>query len=937
MFRLMLQKMWHKKWMTLSLLIGCILLVATAISFPLYQKAAYDRMLQDEFNMIISQEGRYPTVLSASTFSKKDKSGMVKKIEDFMATVYDQVGVTKNQTVLYYILQKTPLYSDMNREDAGDIGIALTGSTDFENHVNIINGEVFSEKGIDENGCIEVLVSEDCFINEGLLLGESLTYDALTDVDGNPIRIVIKGIFRVPENDMYWQEESDKINHRAYMNMDLFYEMFAGDNISKYTVDCRFYGFMNYDDICYEDVDGIVSQTKYLCEKSAFRSVIDDPLYMDTLDGYQRKINRISATLIILQVPVMIMLCAFLLMISGQMYEMERNEISVIKSRGSYRSQIFRLYLYQGLVLAIIGGLLGVPLGVLFSKMLASTRNFLEIEPSFALPIVFTKNALFYVASAMLLTLLSITLPAIKHSKVSIVDLKRQKAVSKKSLWKKLYLDVILIGISVYGYYSFHKNMTDLSQNVLQGESLDPLLYISSSLFILGLGLLFLRIQPYIVLGIYNLGKRFWKSASYISFLENMRNARKQQLIMLFLIMTVSLGIYHATVARTILSNALENTRYLNPSEIVIKEAWPIGYNPENKAESVYTEPDYTKYQTLQMAQLCTKVMYDDAGYVSFKNSDRQVVTIMGIHTKEFGMVTQIPDGLLEKPYYEYLNDLAVTAGGVIVSSNFNTQHGYNVGDSIHFRNRDGKEAFGTIVDFVDYWPGYTPTISVTNSDGTIAEQENFLIVTHYDMLKQRFSGQPNSGVQPYEVWIDLKEDATASDFLKWVEEKELVVVKYAGRDANLQNTLEDPLLQGTNGILTMGFIVTILLCAIGYLIYWIMAIRERELMFGVLRACGFHKGELVHMLINEQIFCGVFSVLAGIGIGKLASKMFVPILQQAYASENQVLPMKLITNATDMYRLYGVIAVAMLVALAVLIGILFKMNVTKALKLGEE
>ena len=90
-------------------------------------------------------------------------------------------------------------------------------------------------------------------------------------------------------------------------------------------------------------------------------------------------------------------------------------------------------------------------------------------------------------------------------------------------------------------------------------------------------------------------------------------------------------------------------------------------------------------------------------------------------------------------------------------------------------------------------------------------------------------------------------------------------------------------------------------------------------------------------MLINEQIFCGVFSVLAGIGIGKLSSQMFVPILQQAYASENQVLPMKLITDAADMYRLYGVISAAMLLALFVLVIILFKMNVTKALKLGEE
>lgn len=926
MFRIMLQKMWHKKWMALSLLIGCVLLVATAVSFPLYQKTAYDRMLQDEFNRNISNDSRYPIFLNVSGISKRDETGMVEKMEQFTESVYDRMGIDKEQSVFYYILQKTPLYSDMNREDAGDIGIALSGITDLEKHIEIVNGEGFSEDGVNDRGEIEVLVSEDSFIKEGLLLGETLTYDAVSDASGNPIKIQIKGVFRVPEDDLYWQEDADKIRHRAYMNVDLFRSMFTGEHVSKYTIDVRCYAFADYKNISYEQVEKIVSQTKFLCGESEYKSVIKEPEYMETLNNYLRKINRISATLLILQVPVMIMLCAFLLMISGQMYEMEKNEISVIKSRGSYRSQIFRLYLYQGLLLAFAGGAVGTALGIFFSKMLASTRNFLEIEPSFGFSIVFTRKAFVYVLCAMLLTLISITFPAIKHSKVSIVDVKRQKAVSVKSLWKKLYLDVILILVSVYGYYSFHKNMINLSNNVLQGESLDPLLYISSSLFILGLGLLFLRIQPYIVLAIYKVGRRMWKSASYISFMESMRNTGKQQLIMLFLVMTVSLGIYHATVARTILSNALENTEYLNGSEIVIKEVWPI-----NQLDGSYMEPDYTKYMILPMTERSTKVLYEDAGYMSLKDTGLQTVTIMGIHTKEFGLITQIDNALLEKHYYEYLNKLAVSTNGVIASSNFKIKYGYKVGDSIKFHNEEGAEVSGKIIDFVDYWPGFMPKKNVTNSDGTVTEQENFLLVTHFDILRQYF------GVQPYEIWLDLKEEYMAKEFSEWVDDSKLIVAKYESRETNIQDTLEDPLLQGTNGILTLGFIVTILLCGIGYLIYWIMAIRERELMFGVLRACGFHKGELVHMLINEQLFCGVFSVFAGIGIGTLASKLFVPILQQAYASENQVLPMKLITNATDMYRLYGVIAFVMLLSLGVLIGILFKMNVTKALKLGEE
>ena len=222
-------------------------------------------------------------------------------------------------------------------------------------------------------------------------------------------------------------------------------------------------------------------------------------------------------------------------------------------------------------------------------------------------------------------------------------------------------------------------------------------------------------------------------------------------------------------------------------------------------------------------------------------------------------------------------------------------------------------------------------TTTALNPDGTALSKDNYLVVSHFDFLNQKM------GTVPYEVWIQLKDGYDSVDVYNWVQENKLTVSKYVNKENKLDSTMSNPLLQGTNGVLTMGFVVTLVLCAVGYLIYWVMSIRERELIFGVLRATGFHKTEIIHMLINEQIFSGLFSVLAGIGIGKLTSKLYVPILQQAYASEEQALPMRLITVASDMYRLYAVIGFVMILALVVLIGILSKMNVTKALKLGEE
>lgn len=933
MFGLSLRKMWHKKWMNICLLLGCILLIATSVSFPIYKSAAYNRMISDEFKNYIETKGKLPSYIYLQTSSRKENGGTtMTRLEKLMPKLYEDFGVTKKDTVLYYVLTSADAKSTLNRNDSSTMSLFLCTMSGIEDHVRLISGDMYSDTGLTEDGAIEVIVSQACLINEGFLVGETIEFTSLTDALGNPIRVYIKGVFdKADSNDLYWMESPSNLRSNVLMNTDLFMSMFTGENAGKYNITCNYYAEFEYEDIDENNVEHILQMHDYYHNESAYRSVIKETPYKTILDSFVEKKGRISETLIILQVPVLVMLAAFLLMISGQMYEMERNEISVIKSRGSSGGQIFRLYTYQGLFITIVGALCGLPLGALFAKVLGATGNFLEFDFKNLLKVSYTKEAMIYALAGVLICLMCITVPAIKHSKVSIVNLKQKKASNRKRLWEKLFLDIVLLGVSIYGYYSFNKN-ANVALNVSSGEGLDPLLYLSSSLFILGAGLLFLRLQPYIVKLIYLCGKKYWGPAAHVSFMDNIKNGRKQQLIMLFLIMTVSLGMYSATVARTILENAVENTEYIDGTDVIIKETWQMVTDENMSPTGEYIIPDYSKYAGMEMADKYTRVIDDTSAYIySGGKNDRQIVTLMGIQTKEFGQVTMVDRSLLEKQYYSYLNDLAVVEKGVLVSSNFNTKLGYEVGDSLTFYTSGSKSLTGTIVGFMDYFPGYIPEETATNSDGSAYTQDNYCIVTHYDFIVNKV------GTTPYEVWIKLKDGYTSMDVYNWIEDNNLKVSKYVNRESDVEETMNDPLLQGTNGVLTMSFVVTILLCAVGYLIYWVMSIKERELMFGVLRAMGFHKSEVIHMLVNEQIFCGLFSVLAGIGIGKLTSVLYVPILQQAYASRNQALPMRLITDATDMIRLYGVIGLVMITALIVLMILVSKMNVTKALKLGEE
>lgn len=949
MLGIMFQKLLSKKWMFFCLLMGSALLVATVVSVPMYRGAVFDRMLRDEFRNYYASTGEWPAKLEKQATSEWKSLDPILRLEESMTDIEMRVGVKTVEEVSFYRSYNTG-YLESGRTDAVTSNLGLAFLSDAEEHISIVSGEMYSEDGLAEDGAIEVIMNQEFMLSKNLMLGDTLTMVMLKDEEDKLVRLVITGVYRTEPDAYYWEIGTDYLGEVFLMQEDVFrrFLMRKIDGVySAITAECCYL----FD---YEALEvGQVTQVADSIEENQYEGEV----CIELLERFLAKQPLISIMLFILQIPVLVLLMAFLLMVSRQMYELEQNEISVIKSRGSSGFQIFRLYLYQNLFVAGAGAAIGIPLGFLFVRGLGSASNFLEFGLRRRLDAVFDGTAAMYLAAAVAATVLIMTLPAIGHSRVSIVHLKQKNTVGKKSWWEKFFLDVLCLAAGIYGFYNYSRNKAILMENVLTGKPLDALLYISSALFIVGMGLLYLRLQPLLVKLIYLAGKRFWHPSSHASFMESMKNGRKQQFIMLFLILTVALGIFYATVARTILQNAWNNVDYLDGVDVRIKEVW------EDNAAVVktyaahgeeltprYYEPDFLKYAGLDAASY-TKVIYDDtsddtpSAHAWVKLEDKTVdVTLMGIDTKEFGENTWVDRALLEEHYYTYLNALADEPEGILMSRSFQTQNGCEIGDEIEYcyvsvmGNDDSEivmqyEMKGKIVGFVDYWPKFEPAYAAIDYSGEMVTGVNYLVVANMAQLQKAFGEM----TEPYEIWITLKEGMDSGDVREWIVSNQVRVAKYVNRADDLRQTVEDPMLQGTNGVLTMSFLVMILLCAVGYLIYWVMSIRSRELVFGTLRAFGMHKGELFHMLILEQIFSGALSVLAGIGIGKLASRMYVPMLQMAYAAANQILPLELYTNGEDLLRLYGALALMMVICLLVLILLVFRLNMTKALKLGEE
>jgi len=436
---------------------------------------------------------------------------------------------------------------------------------------------------------------------------------------------------------------------------------------------------------------------------------------------------------------------------------------------------------------------------------------------------------------------------------------------------------------------------------------------------------------------IYKIGKKYWKPASYVSFLQLIRTSKRLNFICVFLILTIAMGIFYADTARTMNTSMEERIRYDIGADIVIKEQWKNNLPTVKRYGGIvsYEEPDYMRYAELSSeVESMTRVITDENVKILYDDRVIEGNQLMAVHTKEFGETAWMKEGALDKHWYHYLNELGQNPNGVLVSGNFRDKYGASIGDRIQYSMvdlLDNTRALqtSTIVGFVDMWPGYSPNRMVENADGSISYSDQYLIVANYSQVVNVF------GATPYEIWF--KTDKGSSLLTEFAEERRIELLSVESTSDELIRNKTDAVVQLTNGLLTISFIVVMILCTVGFLIHWTLSIKKRELMFGIYRAMGMGMKEVVWMLLHEQIFASVFSMAAGAGVGFIAAYLYIPLVMIAYLPQKHAIAVSVITAARDMAQIGVVVAVMLIVCFAVLSKVVKSMKIAQALKLGED
>lgn len=484
MIRFIKQKLIHKKWMVVCLLIGNILLAAIASSNPMYRDAALEKTLKSKYSAYIEKKNAYPGVI---TFQASMDAGRGHE-EDFIdmkntaEKSAETLGVDQKYLISLYETSKLRgdfVQSRGNKSSTKSMRIAaLTGISD---HIKILAGENCGDQLL-EDGSIPVILSQRAMTKLDVILGDVIEFAKLKKADDTNMKIKIVGVFDASDyEDSYWVKGPSDYYLEVFMNEKLFQEMFVNLKDQQHSITALWHQVFDYENVRPSEINTLVERTEELCGMSMSRFTnIKEPDYLEVLREYQTAAKKVYTTLLILQIPVLALLLAFIFMISRQMLDLEQNEIALLKSRGSSKKQILLIYFLQSLILSVLSSIVGVPLGYFMTKALGSTNGFLEFIQRKALQVRLSPEVLLYTLGAILVSVAFMVLPVIKDANVTIVNVKHKKNNNDHNIFSRVYLDVILLAVSLYGLYSFTARRNELMTSMLEGDSIDPFLFICS-------------------------------------------------------------------------------------------------------------------------------------------------------------------------------------------------------------------------------------------------------------------------------------------------------------------------------------------------------------------------------------------------------------------------------------------------------------------------
>lgn len=971
LLRLLFRKMWNTKWLTLSTLLGLIVAVSFTVSIPMYSDGSLKRVVATTLKSESEGLPAGSLIMSyqAAGGTKTDQGALEAVNQYIVDEVPQEIGFPYDSYVNTRAIRGTEVFpEDPTKVDASRTRtMSILSMSGLQEHISLSGGQMFSDS-VNDN-MVEALMLEEAMYRQDLHVGDVMEYPVYSGVDIT-LKVKIIGTFQ-PENesDSYWYQGFEGMMNSFYISEKAFNDVLL-KQLSIPLHNSSWYYAFNLSEIQTSQLSPL-SDTLNRLNVDLYQKLKDtkvDVSFGSLLSDFRKQSLQMQTLLFTLAAPMIAMVFYYIVMNARQALDKQQSDIAVLRSRGASTKQIILIYLLESLILGAISLIAGPLLGWFMSKSIGSADGFLTFVNRQSIPVGFNLDALALGGAAVVIAILATLLPAVSYARSSIVKAKQKQARSDRApFWQRWFIDIVLMAIAGYGYYLFNERQMLTFQTGMTTDELQvqPFLFFVPALAIFSIGLFFLRVFPWLLKLIGWLGKKWLPVPYYLSLTQLSRSSSSYYPLMILLVLTLGLGVYNASAARTIDLNSTERTLYKYGSDVIMRTVWegtaeitrptqggsggnqnpgqggnsgqpgggggnpgapgggggsgggaPGGGQNQPPSKVIYSEPPFEIFRELDGVEHAARVLQTKGNIIVSGRSAGQG-NVMGIDNLDFSKVGWFRNDLFPTHPFRYLQFLGMNESAALIPSNMAEKYKLKSGDVFTIAIGDQTVEFA-VYGILPYWPSQYP------------DQTPFVIAN----LDYIYDQVP---LIPYEVWLKMEPGAKVAPLITKLAEQGIDLYSVDDVRSELAAQSKHPTRGGVFGILSLGFLVSVIVSLIGYILYWFFNLSGRVVQFGILRAMGLSRKQLTFMLLAEQILTAGLSIALGIVIGKIAGKLYLPFLQTADNVTTQVPPFRIVFDSQDTLQLYVVVFVMLLLGAGLLLWQIRRLRVHQAVKMGEE
>lgn len=943
--------------LTLATLVGLVVAVALAVSIPLYADAVYFRVFETELskptdNSLVSPSPFAFVFAYYGSWVGEVEWEDVQPLDAYLTS--SAAAVLRLPQTLFVRHLKTDTFrlfpegEDMGYADKKDplIWIRFASVSDLENHITLLEGRLPEPAASTPDSIVEVLVSQALANKLGLHAGElyltfnSREFDGARNVTQIPVRIA--GIWQAADpTEKFWfyrpsafdetfliPEQSFLERISPYMKKEiqfaLWYMILDGSKV--HASDAAF--LLNRITAIQQRTNGLLAETRLNVSPE------------EGLRKYQVESGLLTLLLYAYSVPILVLISIFVNLVVGLAVSRKINEIAILRSRGATIAQIMGIAALEGLILGSLALVLGLPVGQGIAEVIGQTRNFLNFTAGTNLRVDITSATWRVGLIAMGIALIAQTVPTIGAARHTIITYKQERArLMRPPWWQRVWLDVLLLIPAAYGAYQLQQQgsiaLTGKDGASNNDPFQNPLLLLIPALGIIALTLLFLRLLPLIMRGLAWLIARIGGVGMLLATRQLARMPGFYTGPMLLLVLTLSLSAFTASLAQTLDFHLYDQVYYQVGAEMSLAEsgeansavgAGSMGVatdeepQPEIPEEPRWSFLPVSEYRSVPTIQAATRVGRYPA--ITFLSGNRQEGSFMGVDRAEFAGAAFWRWDFAPSYLGELMNVLALTPDGVLLPRDFMRQHALKPGDTFQVEvitYGDHTKFDVTVMGGFDSFPAWYP------------EKDGPLLVGNLDYLFE------SVGLQyPYEVWLKTAPGTERVQLIKDIKTVNPNIFSWSDTLDKLAEAQQRPERQGLFGLLSVGFGAAALLTILGFVLYAFFSFRQRFIELGVLRAIGLSTGQMALFLAWELAALILTGLVLGTGLGIWVSQLFIPYLQLGTTVEALRPPFLVEIAWPAIFRIYVLFGVLFIAALTVLTGLLRRMKIFEAVKLGE-